>query len=318
MVLDRSTGVVEHRVFRDLPDFLRVDDCLVLNTTRVVPARFKARRDTGGRIGGLFLREHEPGRWTVLLAGAGRIAVGESLAVQGGPWIVRLVSRGPRGACEVDVRPPDPAETILARVGTAPLPPYIRRNDDDDHLNRSDLGDYQTVYAERPGAVAAPTAGMHFTQALLDDIRRGGVARAELTLHVGLGTFVPVEADDLADHPSHREWFELLEAQAATIRRARAGGRRIIAVGTTAVRVLETCAADGELTSRSGWTDLFIYPPYTFHATDALLTNFHLPGSTLLALVFAFAGRQAVLNAYRCAINEGYRFYSYGDAMLIV
>jgi S-adenosylmethionine:tRNA ribosyltransferase-isomerase len=200
------------------------------------------------------------------------------------------------------------------------LPPYIRRSEHDPpEQRRSDCQDYQTVYASAPGAVAAPTAGMHFTSDLLHEIRhRVGSAIAELILHVGLGTFQPLEVDDLADHQMHREWYDLSVDTVATIQRAQAGGGRIIAVGTTSVRVLETCARSTTLRPQSGWTDLLIYPPYVFRATDALLTNFHLPGSTLLALVCAFAGRETVFEAYRCAIDQGYRFYSFGDAMLIL
>ncbi len=346
MVLHRATGKIAHRVFRDLSDYLRPHDCLVLNATRVVPARFSARRPTGGRIDGLFLRETATGRWEVMLNGAGRLKDGESLSLGAGRWSMRLMRRLERGICEVLIEPATAAAEVLDAVGAAPLPPYIRRGPDDDaELAAMDRRRYQTVYARAPGAVAAPTAGLHFTDGLLRALRERGVITAEILLHVGLGTFQPVEVDDLAQHKMHAEWYDLSEPAARTIQTARAAGGRIVAVGTTSVRVLETCAGKngGEvcmqqggvvrqvppvwptmpprrdwLQARSGWTDLLIYPPYEFRAVDALITNFHLPGSTLLALVCAFAGREAVLRAYAAAIGERYRFYSYGDAMLIV
>jgi len=319
MVLDRASGRVTHRTFRDLSELLRPGDGLVLNKTRVMPARFSARRRTGGRLSGLFLGEPAPGRWSVLLTGAARLRSGEALTLDGGPWTLTLCARGERGQCDCRLDPPGAAGDVLSRIGRAPLPPYIRRSPDaDPATDRDDLRRYQTVYARTPGAVAAPTAGMHFTAALLDRLRDRGVTTAELVLHVGLGTFAPVETDDLADHPMHREWYDLPGAAVETIARTRAAGGRVVAVGTTTVRVLETCHREGRLHAATGWTDLLIQPPYAFGATGALLTNFHLPGSTLLALVFAFAGRAAILRAYREAIQRGYRFYSYGDAMLIV
>lgn len=320
MVLDRSSGDVRHLRFRDLPDLLKEDDCLVINRTSVLPAKFSARRQTGGRLDGLFIEERAPGRWTVLLSGVGRLVEGERLDLGHESWSMIFLRRLDRGACEVRIQPADAAHTVLEAIGEAPLPPYIRRSKDEPpDLRLRDRDDYQTVFATTPGAIAAPTAGMHFTPELLDRIQHGtGTTIADLVLHVGRGTFQPVEVDRLADHPMHSEWFSLPPESAASIRKTRADAGRIVAVGTTSVRVLETCSRSGALNPSTGWTDLMIYPPFEFQATDALLTNFHLPGSTLLALVFAFAGRQTVLNAYRCAIDEGYRFYSYGDAILIL
>lgn len=317
LVLHRDTGRIEHRSFRDLPEYLRPEDCLVLNTTRVLPARFEVRRRTGGRIEGLFLREITPGVWNVLLAGVGRLNDGETLAFPDSPWSLTLLRRLDRGECEVRVSPAESAATILDRVGVMPVPPYIRRTHDHPHIDE-DRADYQTVYAREPGAVAAPTAGLHFTQDLLNTLGANGVRGAELTLHVGLGTFQPLEVENLADHVMHKEWYDLPAKAANTIAAARASGGRIVAVGTTSVRVLETCAANGPLAAASGWTDIFIYPPYRFREVDALITNFHLPESTLLALVFAFARRDLTLRAYETAIAERYRFFSYGDAMLIL
>jgi len=318
LVLDRRSGAIEHRVFRDLPGYLRAGDGLVLNTTRVLPARFAARRATGGRIEGLFLAESGPGRWRVLLRGVGRTRADEPLLLEGG-WTMRVVARGERGECDVAVEPPDGAASILEQIGDAPLPPYIRRAWEQlEPMRRADLARYQTIYASVPGAVAAPTAGMHFTAELVDAVRAAGVGMAEVVLHVGLGTFQPVEVEDLGDHKMHREWYALPAAAADRLNTTRERSGRIVAVGTTSVRVLESCGDMEHLGARSGWTDLLIYPPYSFAWTDVLLTNFHLPGSTLLALVCAFAGYEQMMAAYAEAVRERYRFYSYGDAMLIV
>ena len=320
MVVHRATGTIEHRVFAALPEYLTPRDCLVINRTQVVPAKFAAFRQTGGRINGLFVREEGPGDWIVLLAGAGRLKEGERLGLGVEGWSMSVLRRGERGECRVKVEPADPASIMLDLIGEAPLPPYIRRSDQDPtELRFHDRARYQTVYADTPGAIAAPTAGMHFTPELLRKIQHDlGVAIADVVLHVGLGTFQPVEVDDLSRHQMHREWFSLSPDSAVRVNRTRAGGGRCVAVGTTSVRVLETCAAGGTLLPQSGWTDLCIYPPYVFRTTDALVTNFHLPGSTLLALVFAFAGRELILRAYETAVRERYRFYSFGDAMLIM
>ena len=318
LVLDRATGRVTHARFRNLPELMRAEDVLVVNRTRVVPARFFARRTTGGLVEGLFLAAAAEGCWLTLLKARGRLRPCEKLRFQDGPWALELVE--PReeaqwlARLDVDL----PAHTILERVGRTPLPPYIKRSQDD-RREREDRGRYQTVYAEQPGAVAAPTAGLHFTSEVLDELAALGVVIARLTLHVGLGTFKPVVVDRLQEHRMHSETYELPATAAEQINRARAGGGRIVCVGTTTVRTLETCAdEDGIVHPGRGDTDLFIYPPYRFKAVDVLLTNFHLPGSTLLALVFAFAGREATLTAYQEAIQQRYRFYSYGDAMLIL
>jgi S-adenosylmethionine:tRNA ribosyltransferase-isomerase len=323
MVLDRETGDIQHHVFSDLPDFLTPTDCLVINRTYVLPAKFSARRKTGGKVGGLFVHEHSAGQWTVLLSGVKRLKNGERLTLISSPpspsYSMDVIKRGDRGSCEVRIDPPEPARTVLETIGTAPLPPYIQRPEESPATTKAlDQEYYQTVYAEAPGSIAAPTAGMHFTPELLRRIRAKGISVADVVLHVGLGTFQPVEVEDLADHHMHSEWYNLSAQSATTIQQARARGGRIVAVGTTSVRVLESCAKNGSLVPQSGWTNLLIYPPYRFAATDALVTNFHLPGSTLLALVCAFAGRETIMNAYHRAIAERYRFYSYGDAMLMV
>ncbi|HUW83090.1 MAG TPA: tRNA preQ1(34) S-adenosylmethionine ribosyltransferase-isomerase QueA [Phycisphaerae bacterium] len=318
LVLERSTGRLTHTHFRELPRMLRAGDALVLNQTRVVPARFFARRTTGGLVEGLFLSLAAEGCWLALLKAAGSLRPGEKLHFQDAPWAFVLVE--PRGQGQWLVRPDVdlPGYTILERVGRTPLPPYIKRSHDDPREGQ-DSGRYQTVYADQPGAVAAPTAGLHFTGELLDELTALGVGIARLTLHVGLGTFKPVTTECLQEHHMHSELYELPASAAEQINRGRASGGRIVCVGTTTVRTLETCAAaDGSVHPGTGETDLFIYPPYRFKAVDVLLTNFHLPGSTLLALVFAFAGREATLAAYQQAIDRRYRFYSYGDAMLIL
>ncbi len=319
LVLHRNTGRIEHRIFRDLPEYLRPPDCLVVNTTRVIPAKFACRRTTGGRINGLFIREESPGRWVALLAGGGRLKPAERLTTSSPEYGLTFLERRDRGECLLEITPPKSAAQVLEAIGEAPLPPYIHRGRNRPaELIRRDLLRYQTIYANEAGAVAAPTAGMHFTAELRQRLEDYGIAFAELVLHVGLGTFQPVEVEDLRDHPMHREWFSLPSAAVDRVTATRAAGGRCVAVGTTSVRVLETCAASGSLRPQSGWTSLCIYPPYEFRVTDALVTNFHLPGSTLLALVFAFAGREQTLHAYEMAIREQYRFYSYGDAMLIV
>ena len=318
LVLHRDNGRLEHRVFADLPEYLSPADCLVLNRSRVLPARFVARRATGGRIPGLFVKEASPGRWQVLLTGAGRLRAGETLALEGGPWKMTWQRHLERGLCEVTIDPPDGAITVLERVGAMPLPPYIRRDAPDDELATLDREQYQTIYAAEPGSVAAPTAGLHFTPELLEKIRASGTQSVEVLLHVGLGTFQPIEVEDLKDHRMHMEQYSISTEAVATVKSCKQRGGRVVAVGTTSVRVLETAGTGGRLEPGSGWTDIFIYPPYSCRVVDALVTNFHLPGSTLLALVMAIAGREQTLRAYYAAIQQRYRFYSYGDAMLIV
>lgn len=322
LVLERATGRISHRVFRQLGEWLRPGDCLVLNNTRVLPARFFCRRETGGRVEGLFLRDARAGSggsasqaWCVLLKPAARLNVGERLRCDGADdQALVIAERHERGEWTVRPEPATSAEALLARIGQAPLPPYIHRGDGP---SPDDSERYQTVYARQAGAVAAPTAGLHFTTELLRRLRADGVQMAEVTLHVGLGTFAPIEVADLCDHRMHSEWFECPGETVERIAATRRAGGRIVAVGTTSARVLESLPAEVRGGTR-GWTDIFVYPPYAFRNVDALLTNFHLPGSTLMALVMAFAGVEVVRAAYQEAIAERYRFYSYGDAMAIV
>ena len=329
LVLDRATGGLAHRAFADLPDQLQRGDLLVLNDTRVIPARFFCRRATGGRIEGLFLRELPGSEWEVMLKGASRCRPGESLSLDGANNVkLTLIENCGAGQWRLMVAPAAPAVELLERVGQTPLPPYIRRADASQEA--LDRPRYQTVYADRPGAVAAPTAGLHFTDEVFARLSDRGVETTRLTLHVGAGTFLPVTADRLADHEMHAEWYDLPAAVAEAVSSARAAGRRVIAVGTTSVRLLETVARDQRPADRrqpllpaTGWTDIFIYPPADFLAVDALITNFHLPRSTLLMLVAALcspgstAGIATILAAYAEAVRQEYRFFSYGDAMLI-
>lgn len=316
LVLHRDSGAVEHRRFRDVVECLAPGDLLVLNDTKVIPARLVGRRATGGRIEALLVAA-EGDVWRAMLKGSARVKLGERLAFEGGALTATFYGRLPDG--QVHLAFPMGHDELLAtleRVGRAPLPPYIRRPPEADR--EADLARYQTVYARRPGAVAAPTAGLHFTPEVFAALEAKGICRTTLTLHVGLGTFKPVVSERIEDHAMHAEWFDLPAEAAAAVADARAAGRRVVAVGTTATRVLETVARQGPWGARSGWTDLFITPGFEFHAVDALITNFHLPRSTLLMLVAAFAGRERVLAAYEEAKRLGYRFYSYGDAMLIV
>lgn len=322
LTLERATGhLSDHRII-DLPSLLRCGDLLVLNDTKVLPAKFTAQRKTGGKVPGLFVAEERHGEWRVILRGSRRLRTGEALTIGGAaaPLSVVLLESLGEGQWRVRVESEDTLDRILERIGSMPLPPYIHRNAAEQSTNGADRQRYQTVYARRPGAVAAPTAGLHFTPALLDRIRARGVETAFVTLHVGVGTFKPIVSETLDTHVMHSEWFDLPAETAEALRACRARNGRVVAVGTTSVRVLESAAATADsclVRAGQGTTDLFIYPPQRLQTIDALLTNFHLPRSTLLALVMAFAGVEAVRKAYAHAIKQAYRFYSYGDAMLI-
>jgi len=324
LVIDRASGsLADHRIGQ-LPELLREHDLLVLNDARVLPARLAAHRRTGGRVSGLFIREHRQGVWQVLLQGSRRLRQGELLTarpVQGEPVELELLDALPEGLWMVRVHAEGTAEQILGRIGRTPLPPYIRRGDKDDLADEEDRARYQTVYAAKPGAIAAPTAGLHLTPRLLDRLHGAGVRTAFVTLYVGLGTFKPIAASTLPEHAMHEERFDLPAQTAADLAACRARGGRVVAVGTTSVRVLEAAAApisgNWGVEATNGTTRLYIYPPYQFRVVDALLTNFHLPRSTLLALVMAFGGTELTRRAYAHAVDQRYRFYSYGDAMLI-
>lgn len=318
LVLTRSTGEIAHRRFSELPDYLRSGDVLVLNDTKVIPCRLVGRRASGGLVKALLVPPFDAsGQVRALLEARGKLQPGERIVFENGELAATLIAKAVEGGWRVKLAHSGDLAGILRRVGRAPLPPYVHRAYPSEPERAQDIERYQTVYASRDGAIAAPTAGLHFIPDLLQKIAASGVEVVRLTLHVGLGTFQPVKTDDIRQHPMHAEWFEITEAAAHSIERAKADSRRIIAVGTTSCRVLEAIAAS-PLKAQSGWTSLFIYPPYQFRLVSALLTNFHLPRSTLLMLVSAFAGRETILNAYEAAKREGYRFYSYGDAMLIL
>ncbi len=316
MTLDKKTGEVEHKIFSDIIEYLRPEDMLVVNSSRVIPARLLGKTDkTGADMELLLLRMLDSGEWETLVRPGKRARLGASFSfgedlratvtglLDGGNRVVRL---------EYDTEKFDTVYAVLDKVGNMPLPPYITKR-----LENND--DYQTVYAKERGSAAAPTAGLHFTNDLLDKIRQKGVGYGEVTLHVGLGTFRPVKVDKIEEHLMHGERFYMPDDVASEINRRRANGGRIIAVGTTAARVLESVSDEqGIVHPISGETGIFIYPGYTFKATDALITNFHLPESTLIMLVSALAGKDNVMNAYLEAVRERYRFFSFGDAMLIV
>lgn len=321
LVLEKATGILTDSKFSSIDQYLSKGDCLVVNDTRVLPARFFAQRDTGAKLEGLFLREQTPGLWRVLLKGAGKIKIGEKFRLKDKTYAdccrAELLGKTQDGECTIKIESDDDLHTILGQIGFAPLPPYIKREADlgQDEFDRSR---YQTIYANSDGAVAAPTAGLHFTDELIDGLKDKGIRFASVTLHVGAGTFKPVNAEILEEHKIHSERFQIDKHNTDIINSAKDSGSKIFAVGTTGVRVLETVADNGQVKPGCGETELFITPGYDFKIVDAMITNFHLPRSTLLALVAAFAGPDNILTAYRHAVRNKYRFYSYGDAMLIV
>jgi S-adenosylmethionine:tRNA ribosyltransferase-isomerase len=318
LIVERARQRLTHDVFYNIGNYLRPNDVLVVNDTKVIPARLHGRKaGTGGKLEVLLLHALAAGAWEVLLRPAAKAPPGTVIEFGDGQLRGEVVRRQPAGSVVVQFTPPD-IQTYLDRYGEVPLPPYIKRVVGEGR-QPLDTQRYQTVYACQPGAVAAPTAGLHFTPDLLTELARRGVHRASLTLHVGWGTFQPVRTDVVEHHRMGREFYCLTETAAATIQRAGAAGGRVVAVGTTVTRTLETIVQGaGRLMARSGWSELFIYPGYQFQSVEALLTNFHLPRSSLFLLVCAFAGRALMHAAYRVAIAERYRFYSYGDAMLIL
>lgn len=313
MVVDRASGHITHARFADLPTLLERGDLLVVNDSKVIPARLRGvRLNTGGKVELLLVRELEPNVWLCLARPGKRVRVGDHLRFGDGALPAEVLEERTEGQRVVSfARAGADAAALLAEAGELPLPPYIHQRPDDPER-------YQTVYARAPGSVAAPTAGLHFTPELLRTLEERGIARAAVTLHVGIGTFRPVQTDQIADHVMHAEYGELPPETASAIAAARARGGRVIAVGSTATRVLESAGAPESLAPWSGWTDIFIYPGYRFRDCDALITNFHLPRSSLLMLVSAFAGKALIEQAYAEAVRERYRFFSFGDAMLIL
>ncbi len=312
LVVDRNSGQFTESVFASLPDHLAGGDCLALNDTRVIRARLRAVKETGGRIEIFLLRERGPGEWEALVRPSARVRPGATVRI-GDALRAEVGEVIHDGARVVRFGRPDVISQLEAS-GEIPLPPYIRRPGSE----AADAERYQTIYARESGAVAAPTAGLHFTPEVFARLDATGVRRAFLTLHVGYGTFKPIQTERIEEHRVDAEEYDLPEMAAARLNETRASGRRVVAVGTTAVRALETQYRDGQYRAGRGETKLCIFPPYTFRAVDALITNFHLPRSSLLALVCAFAGRELTLRAYRYAVEHEFRFYSYGDAMLIL
>lgn len=313
LVVDRETGRLEHRRFRDLPRYLTAGDVLVLNDTRVIPARlFGLKEPTGGRVEVLLLERREPDVWEALVRPGRRVPAGSRVAFGQGGLRAVVLDRTEAGGRLLRFEPAGELDRRLGELGQMPLPPYIR-------APLCDPERYQTVYARQEGSAAAPTAGLHFTPALLRQVADHGVQVAYLTLHVGLGTFRPVQVERIEEHTMHAEYYAVPEATAAAVNKARRDGRRVVAVGTTVARTLEAAAGDdGAVRAGEGRTDLFIYPGYRWKVVDGLVTNFHLPRSTLLMLVSAFLGRERTLAAYEEAVRQRYRFFSFGDAMLIL
>ncbi|MBS4539678.1 tRNA preQ1(34) S-adenosylmethionine ribosyltransferase-isomerase QueA [Clostridium sp. D2Q-11] len=313
LVLDKENGDIEHKVFSDIIDYLEEGDCLVLNNTRVIPARLLGQREnTGGKVEFLLLNNIEGDQWETLVKPGKKARVGDVIEFgdgilkgevldikEGGTRVVKFIYKGI-------------FQEILDQLGEMPLPPYIT-------AQLEDRERYQTVYSKKEGSAAAPTAGLHFTKDLLDKIEKKGIQIAYVTLHVGLGTFRPVKVDDVNEHKMHSEFFEVSEETAGIINKVKENGGRIISVGTTSTRTLESATdEEGKVKECSGWTEIFIYPGYEFKVIDGLITNFHLPESTLIMLVSALTGKESILNAYKVAVDEKYRFFSFGDAMLII
>ncbi|KMY54876.1 S-adenosylmethionine tRNA ribosyltransferase [Bacillus sp. FJAT-27231] len=313
MVLDKETGAIQHEVFKNITSFLKPGDCLVLNDTKVMPARlYGVKPDTGAKIEVLLLKQEDGDRWETLVKPAKRIKEGSQILFGDGQLTAICVGEKEHGGRILEFSYEGIFYEVLDELGEMPLPPYIK-----EQLEERDR--YQTVFAKERGSAAAPTAGLHFTEELLEEIRAMGVHTAFLTLHVGLGTFRPVSVDKIEEHEMHAEFYHISEGTARLIEQVKAEGGRIISVGTTSTRTLETVAHnhDGHIQAASGWTDIFIYPGFEFKAIDGMITNFHLPKSTLIMLISALAGKEHVLNAYKEAVAEKYRFFSFGDAMLI-
>jgi S-adenosylmethionine:tRNA ribosyltransferase-isomerase len=314
MILHRQTGVFEHQAFQDIAKSLRAGDLLVMNNTRVLPARLIGKKETGGRIEMLLIPSWNGsgGQWKALIKGSRKVKRGSRIQFE--PGLQGEIEEVKAGKARVSFSYDGEVAELLRKIGHVPLPPYIKRGDEPLDRER-----YQTVFAERDGSIAAPTAGLHFTHALLQSLKENGVRTTWITLHIGIGTFTPVKARDIEDHSMEAEWIEISEETAKEIKATKARGGRVISVGTTTTRALESFYDEnGGVRSGKGMTSLFIYPSYRFRVIDGLITNFHLPKSTLIMLVSAFAGKDLLMRAYQEAVDRKYRFYSYGDAMLIL
>jgi S-adenosylmethionine:tRNA ribosyltransferase-isomerase len=314
MILHRRSGTIEHRIFRDISNYLNPGDLLVMNNSRVLPARLIGRKESGGRVEMLLIpsRNGIRGKWEVLMKGSGKMKPGNR--IQFGQDIYGEVKEVKKGKGTIYFSSLEEVIHILQKIGHIPLPPYIKREDEPLDRDR-----YQTVFAVRDGSIAAPTAGLHFTRSLLKSLKDHGVNITWITLHIGIGTFAPVKVNNVEDHRMETEWVEIPEEVAREIEETKARGRKVIAVGTTTTRALESFSdAEGRVKAGKNFSSLFIYPPYRFRVIDGLVTNFHLPKSTLIMLASAFAGKDSLMKAYTEAIDRKYRFYSYGDAMLIL
>ena len=314
MVLDKKTGEIQHKIFKDIIDYLEPNDCLVINDTKVIPARLIGERVGTGATNEVLLLKRKPDEkdvWEVLVKPGKKAKIGTEISFGDGKLVAKVINIVEEGNRLIQFSYNGIFEEILDELGQMPLPPYITHK-------LEDKTRYQTVYAKYQGSAAAPTAGLHFTKELLESIKEKGVSIASVTLHVGLGTFRPVKEENILEHHMHSEFYMINEEAAQKINETKKNGGRIIAVGTTSTRTLEAAAKeDGTIEACSGWTEIFIYPGYTFKCIDALITNFHLPESTLIMLISALAGREHVMNAYTIAVKEKYRFFSFGDAMLI-
>lgn len=308
MVLNRKKKTIEHKIFKDIIDYLEEGDLLVLNDTKVIPARLKGKKKTGANIEIFLLRPFSENQWEVLIKNIKRLKEGQEVIIAN-DFKIKLIEKYEEGKAKVELIGED-INQLIKKYGHIPLPPYIEREDEE-----KDKDYYQTVFAKKEGAVASPTAGLHFTERLLKQLEEKGVKKAFCTLHVGLGTFRPIKTEDITKHKMHEEFYQIPDETLQLINETKKKGKKVVAVGTTVVRTLETYA---QTNKKEGFSDIFIYPPYKFKIVDTLITNFHLPKSTLLLLVSAFANRDFILKAYEIAIKERYRFFSYGDAMLII
>jgi S-adenosylmethionine:tRNA ribosyltransferase-isomerase len=311
LVLDKETGAIEHKVFKDVIDYFEAGDCLVLNNSRVLPARIFGVKDTGASVEFLLLKRIEGDKWETLVKPGRKAKIGAMFSFGEGLLTGEIIDMAEEGARIIEFHYEGIFEEILDELGAMPLPPYITAQLEDKER-------YQTVYSKVTGSAAAPTAGLHFTEELLEAFKAKGVHVCYVTLHVGLGTFRPVKVDNILEHAMHAEYYEITQETAETINRAKGSGKKIISVGTTSTRTIESaCDEEGRLSEKSGWTDIFIYPGYEFKVIDRLITNFHLPESTLIMLVSTLAGHKEVMHAYDVAVKERYRFFSFGDAMFI-
>ncbi len=318
LVLRRDTGKIEHRKFHEITNYLLAGDLLVLNNTKVMPAQIIGKKPSGASVELLLIEEQEKNRWRAFIKSNAKLRKGEIININHDTISLNLSEKFEDGSWSLIFNSNTNIKELLWQIGKMPLPPYIKRPRNNDLLSPFDRERYQTVFAQKEGAIAAPTAGLHFSPETLAKIKHSGVEIAFITLHVGLGTFLPIKTEDIRAHHMHREYYECPEEVIRKIKKTRDQKGRVVATGSTSCRVLETIAGNNGTPQLSGWTNLFIYPPYNFKYVDILITNFHLPKTTLLLLVSAFAGRDNIMNAYETAIREGYRFFSYGDCMMII